>query len=380
MPLRAGWRKSAGSARFAVVSAGAGEAEHAAALFVLQHAGLGRLAVLGRIRAERVSCGSIREWGLAALAGFDAARFPAGSEWAYRRRDDAPSERVRVLKVQARQNSGRADIEFLDDREPRRAETVPASRLRVPWDQVDGFDEVMANWARLDDVDLDEAEQAAVEQVYLLLIPDRVAEWEWSPVRFATAVHDREALAAVLGVSLGDIVGRCESFELDSDVMLSPSGSLLVAEAACRAAPMPVLDWIINEEKQIRERVKRGGRRTSVVERKEVETSPEWEYHWYRAHHRPVHELLRQWCGHRAVTFQERLIAAATENHRLDVLVAELIDALRQAGPEHVAAAFEEEHERDRVTAPKARPVIDRPLEISEIPVRYLPARRSWPR
>jgi hypothetical protein len=143
-----------------------------------------------------------------------------------------------------------------------------------------------------------------------------------------------------------------------------------VAEAACCAAALPVLDWVIDEERQIREKVKRGGRRTSVVEGKEVETSPEWEYRWYRIQHRPLHELLRQWCGHRAVSFQ----------HRLDVLVAELIDALRHAGGEHAAAAFEEEHERDRVTPPKSRPVIDRPLDISEIPVRYLPARRSWPR
>jgi hypothetical protein len=274
---------------------------------------------------------------------------------------------VRVLRVQARQNSGRADVEFLDDQEPGRTESVRVSRLRVPWDQVAVFDELMANWARLDDLDLDETEQAAVEQVYLLLIPDRVAEWEWSPVRFATAVHDREALAAVLGVSLEDIVARCESFELDGDLMLSPAGSLVVAEAACCAAAMPVLDWVIGEERQIREKVKRGGRRTSVVERKEVETSPEWEYHWYRARDRPLHELLRQWCGHRAVSFQERLIAAEAENHRLDVLVAELIDALRHAGSEHAAAAFEEEHERDRVTPPKSRPVIDRPLDISEI-------------
>jgi hypothetical protein len=186
--------------------------------------------------------------------------------------------------------------------------------------------------------------------------------------------------AAVLGVSLEDVVARCESFELDGDLMLSLAGSLLVAEAACRAAPMPVLDWVIEDEKQIREKIKRGGWHTNVVERKEAETSPEWEYHWYRARDRPLHELLRQWCGHRAVSFQERLIAAEAENHRLDVLVAELIDALRHAGSERAAAAFEEEHERDRITPSKARPVIDRPLEISEIPVRYLPARRSWPR
>lgn len=126
------------------------------------------------------------------MARFDAARFPPGSEWAYRRRDDAPSERVRVLRVQARQNSGRADIEFLDDQEPGRTETVPASRLRVPWDQAAAFDELMANWARLADLTLDDTEQDAIEQVYRLLIPDGAAGWEWRPVRFATSVHDRQ--------------------------------------------------------------------------------------------------------------------------------------------------------------------------------------------
>ena len=91
---------------------------------------------------------------------------------------------------------------------------------------------------------------------------------------------------------------------------------------------------------------------------------------------RSRHELLRQWCGHRAVTFQERLLAAEAENHRLDVLVADLIEALKGSGRADLAAYYEREHERDRITAHNARPVVDRPLDPWELPVREIPVRR----
>ncbi|WP_243064636.1 hypothetical protein [Humibacter sp. RRB41] len=236
----------------------------------------------------------------------------------------------------------------------------------------------MADWQRIDDLELDESEQAAVETVFRLLIPTDVAEWEWSPVRFAASVHNRERLATLIGVPIGDVVEKVESFELDGELMLSPVGTLMIAERACQVNPLPVLAHVIEEEKELREKVKRGGRHMSAIDREEVQTSPEWEYHWYLTNDRPRHELLRQWCGHRAVTFQERLLAAEAENRRLDVLVAEVIDALKRAGDEYGARAFEEEHERDRITPERARPIVDRPLAPSEIPIQYVTARRRW--
>ncbi len=78
------------------------------------------------------------------------------------------------------------------------------------------------------------------------------------------------------------------------------------------------------------------------------------------------------------MTFRERLLAAEAENQRLDVLVTELVMALGRAGDPDTARRFAEDHERDRITPDKIRPVVDRPLHPSEIPVREVRVRRRW--
>jgi hypothetical protein len=169
-----------------------------------------------------------------------------------------------------------------------------------------------------------------------------------------------------------------ESFDRDGTLMLSPEGTLLVAEYACRVTPMPVLDWVLQDEAEYRQRCKRGTTFTSPVDRQEHTSSPEWEYEWYRQNRRPLHELLRQWCGHRAITMHERLAAAEAEAHRLDVLVTNLIESLRRHNASMFADMFERMYEDERITPHNVRPVVDRPLRPEEIPVRYERAPRRW--
>jgi hypothetical protein len=64
-----------------------------------------------------------------------------------------------------------------------------------------------------------------------------------------------------------------------------------------------------------REHCKRG-RDYKGLNGEERTSTPEWEYEWYRKSLRPYHELLRQWCGHRSITFYERLTAAEAEVRR----------------------------------------------------------------
>lgn len=153
-----------------------------------------------------------------------------------------------------------------------------------------------------------------------------------------------------------------------------PAGTLLIAEALCRANPMPVLDAVVEQETESRHKCKYGSERHSPQGKES--TSPEWEYYWYRRHDRPRHELLRQWCGQRAVALQERLLAAEAETQRLDLLVTRLIEVLDHADRKELARYFAEEHER--VTPYNARPVIDRPLHPPELPVREIRVRRRW--
>jgi hypothetical protein len=305
---------------------------------------------------------------------FDATRFIVGDEWAYRARDDAPSERVKIRTVTPRKQSARVEIVFLDD-PGGRIENQPAARLRVPWADVATYDLLMANWQRIDDHTLDDVEDACAEEVFQLLIPEDVATVEWSPVRNATAVHDPARLTTILGTPLDQVLTGVQTFDLDHSLMVSPAGTLLIAQAACSQHPISVLNLVVEQEKAARHKCKHGFTRDSIRSREKEPTSPEYEYDWYRRFDRPRHELLRQWCGHRAVTVHERLLAAEAETERLDILLARVIRALEHAGDDLAAHAFAEEHERDRVTPWTVRPVIDRPLHPSEIPVREIRVR-----
>jgi hypothetical protein len=243
-------------------------------------------------------------------------------------------------------------------------QTVPSSRLKTRWADVEAYDAQQAGWQRIADFELDSVERSAVLTVYSALIPEQVAEVDWRPVENATIIKDRGALSDILQVTVEEILAKVQWFTTDEGMIVSPAGTVVIAEVACRAHSHTILEHVIEEEVEARHKCKHGGPHPF---RKGEESSPEWEYQWYRRRVRPVHELLRQWCGHRAVAAHERLTAAEAENHRLDLLVVELIKALDLAGETAQAEQFAEEHERDRITPYLARPVVDRPLHWSEM-------------
>lgn len=287
----------------------------------------------------------------------------------YRLRDSAPSERVRVVAVIPGKKSARHEIEFLDGDGVGRVEEVPAKRLRGPWAKVAEFDELMANWERVATSELDDDESSAVDVVFNLLIPREVATTMWSPVQWTTAIHDARALEPVIGLPVDDLLASVPWFARGGDRIVSPEGSLMIAEYACRVAPMPVLEWAISDEKEYRKR---------SAQRRDNALTPYQEFESYREFGRPLHELLRGWCGHRAVTLQERLAAAEAEVDRLDALVVQLIDQLKQHGHTRAADIVESSYDDERITAANFRPLVERPLKPSEMPVRYERAPRRW--
>jgi hypothetical protein len=298
-----------------------------------------------------------------------------GDEWIYRAKDSAPSQRVRILAVQPKKTSSRVDVDFLD--EDGRTENVLGARLKGPWSEVVGYDALMANWQRIE-FELTSAEEGAVSKVFHNLIADDLATCEWSPVRYATAIHDRAGLTELLGVELDVLLEGIPSFDLVGVLMLSPEGTLRISEAMCGRRPADVFAWVMDEESEIRDSCKRGSRIQSSSGRVNTTTSPEWEYEWYLKEHKRRHELLRQGCGHRAVTFHERLTAAEAEVRRLDVLVARLIDNVRERGNAIFADIMEEEHNNERITPENVLPVVERPLSIHEMLVREVSVRRRW--
>lgn len=300
-----------------------------------------------------------------------------GDEWIYRLKTYSPSERVRIRGIEKRKQTIRVDIEFLDGERTGLHDNVPGSRLYGPWGTVAAYDERMANWQRLGSTDLDETEEAAAGEVFYALIPEEVATYYDSFVRNGATVRDREALEALMRRPMTDVLNQVEWFDDDGVLQLSSEGTLLIAQYCCAVNPPPVLDGVMAQEAERREYCKRGREMDAYDGSGKRTTSPEWEYELYRKSYRPVYELLRGWCGHRSVTFVERLTAAESEVRRLDILVAELIDSLRgHENEKWNAERYERRHNEDRIRPETVRPVVDRPLAPWEMPVREVPARR----
>lgn len=297
-----------------------------------------------------------------------------GTEQIYRLSEFTPSERVRVLAIDQRKKTPRYDVEFLDGEKAGTVENVPAGRLRGSWSEVEGYDEYMAHWQRfLDEEPLDSTEDGAIEHVFLEVVPGSVAELSWKYSRWTAIVKDRAALAALIGVAAGDVLDQLDYFEDGAAVVMSPESTMRLAAAIVHANPAVILDWVVEDEEKYRELCKRG---RSGTGRAGYATSPEQEYDSYLRYGRPLHELLRAWCGHRAVTLQERIDAAEAEVRRLDELLARVIDELKAHEHSYVAEIIEQEHVEGRITPATVRPVVDRPLKPSEMPVVEVPVRR----
>jgi hypothetical protein len=301
-----------------------------------------------------------------------------GDEQIYRERFYGPSERVRVVGIEKRKQSIRVDVEFLEGTKSGRRENVPGSRLHGPWSTVQVFDELRANWQRLNGngEGLDDVEESAVLMVLIALVPEDFAIYYDSPVRHGITVRDPTALQQLMNRPMADVLEHVEWFEHARDLELSAAGTLLVAEYVTAANPAPLLDAVMAEEAESRQDCKRGRERDAYDGSGKQMTSPEGEFAWYRKRIRPKHELVRTWCGHRSVTFVERLLAAEAEVRRLEILVATLVDLLRKHDV-HAADAYEREHDNGRIRPETVRPVVDRPLAPWELPVRDVPVRRG---
>ncbi|NTW39443.1 MAG: hypothetical protein HGA44_06070 [Cellulomonadaceae bacterium] len=300
-----------------------------------------------------------------------------GDAWIFRARDMAPSERVRVVADQREGRPPRVEVEFLDDQKAGTVKKVSPSRLCGPWSGVATFDALMANWARVSVHELDETEETAVYTVFERLVPRTIATVGMGYSRNCLGIHDMAALEATTGRPVAHFVDAVPSFRDNGTWWLPSEGAVLVAEAACRAAPVPILDCVTEEERQEREACKRGKRRKDL-DGNSCASSSEWEYRLYLELGRPVYELLRQWCGHRAVSFYDRLGAAEAEIQRLDELIARAADAMRSNNLDSHARWLDDEHERDRVTPFTIRPTVDRPLSPDELPLQTVYRRRWW--
>lgn len=172
-----------------------------------------------------------------------------GDELIYRLRDFSSSEHVRIVSIDTRKKTPRYEVEFLDGQSQGTVENVPGGRLRGPWSTVRECDERMAHWERFTKQAMGRYEEDAVERVFTLLVPDGAAAQDWHHSVWSTRILDAGALGTVISIQVSKLLESVDSYVVEEETVVSPEGTMRIAEYACRVNPMPVLDAVIEDEK-----------------------------------------------------------------------------------------------------------------------------------
>ncbi|WP_037183867.1 hypothetical protein [Rhodococcoides fascians] len=289
-----------------------------------------------------------------------------GDEYVYRLKDDSPSERVRIVSLGPPKQHRRIVVEFGDGT----TEDVPVRRLKAPWSKVEQYDRDEEVWTRFRAVDYEPGEELAVRNVMKILIPETVARRDIMPADFTTTIVDEPELSKLLGIPSGQLLEDFESVIVNGLPIVSGMTSLYICEMACRNNPMPVLDDLRERETEAMIRSKAGHNEPYRGGKKpRVSYTPHEDHEYYLRSLRPEFELIRQWCGNRAVSFQERMIAAEQECHRLELIV---VDALKRIyeleGESRQFHAIRDDYSLRRITPESVRPIVERPLSWRDCP------------
>lgn len=270
-----------------------------------------------------------------------------GEEWAYRARSIDELEHVQVEKI-GTAKPPRVLIRFLADDREGKQEWVPVPRLKTPWDGVEAYAAHERRWAAVTaDSPYDTPEVNAADIVYERMIDPALAELRDTHRAGYLRIHDPDALAAWLGWPAEQLRNHPTSFEEDGDLIAPWSTAQAVAEAAAQKAPQRLLDHVIEEEIKAQEQAIHGETLSSSRGR-EWYIPPDRAAAYDREHHRPVRDLLRQWCGAPAVEEREELEALRIEIRRVGAVAERAIKALQAAGQTDLA---------DRLNADLGRPV-----------------------
>lgn len=284
-----------------------------------------------------------------------------GEVWAYRA-SDRYGETQRAVLIEQR-TAGKSAIHWVIRLDSGAEKAVAPARLKCPWDAVEDYERKRMNLQRIESQEIDETESWALWAVLETRLPDDLA-WLSSRGDIMTIVQPT-ALAEFLQTPLDDLLEGIETYPADAGLRISAVGALRVAAAFCAAYPDAILDEILAEEAEAKQKAHDGG-----------ELTRQQHYESYLRWSRPQHELMRQWCGYAAVSRHERLLAAEAEVHRLGQLLRRAIAALK---PDDglFAESLRREFIEDEIAAWNVRPLPERPLRPSEIPAR-IEYRRAW--
>lgn len=180
-----------------------------------------------------------------------------------------------------------------------------------------------------------------------------------------------DEVEGALGSSITDVIGGAETAIIDGHLVVSPNGAMAMARRLCAVEPRGVLERVLAEEAEAERRCI--GEPAKVGE---SPTRPDIAWRIYCEYSRPVREVLRQWCGYRAVRAVEQALADEAEVRRLKELARRVIRALAYHGEGRAELYLDELH-TGAVTGPLVRPApsAPRPTKVFSVEV---PRRRYW--
>lgn len=268
----------------------------------------------------------------------DLSELEVGQCWAYRQKQTEPVTRVEVLRLGTAKPL-RVQIRFVEDKFEGRQEWVPPSRLKVLWEDVDGWRLNEQRWSgvrKACDYVRDSPEDNA-----LMMVRDYLPDWDLGTTHYnddgIMIIPDVAAIAADLDLDSDFISGDPVSFVDDEGDLIVPWRiTRVIMERLVRKYADIVLPKVEAAEQKARKDNRWGYVSGGCFIDAETCAEVDKEY-------APARELIRQWCGADAQERYDELTALRVEVVRLGNLVERAISAVRTAGNLREADALERE-------------------------------------
>jgi hypothetical protein len=265
--------------------------------------------------------------------------------WAYRAGGTDPLLAVEVVRVGS-QRPPRVLVRFVEERFEGRQEWVPAGRLKVLWDESEGWLAEERRWSAVREASVDAvegAEHRAAEMVLEKLAIDRIVDWRDSYRHAVLTVTDAAEFARRVGFAPAELVTGPPGYVRDDDgAVVAPWPALrTLAQRLAAADSGTLLEHVEREEQGARReavygRYYRGRGRGYDHISAEICAEVDAEY-------RPARQLVRQWCGAAATDRFDELVALRAEVRRLGAMLEAAAATLRRSGHPREAERLEAE-------------------------------------
>ncbi|MDI2021175.1 hypothetical protein [Paenarthrobacter nicotinovorans] len=265
-----------------------------------------------------------------------------GSRWAYRAKQGAELQEVRVIKLGVKY-ANRAFIAFLDDAEEGEETWTPIGRLQCPWEDLAHFQDIEAKWAVVAAASAPASDvQAEVADIVFGCFDETQSLNYWARNHAGvTVVRDPDSFRQHHSISWEDFVGDL-CFEDAGELVLPLDETLELARGLALGDPERIQRYLeVELAKASEEHIELVG-----LGRAE---SPRWT--WNGSSTRPrikdvmeAAAIIRGWLGSEQTNSWDEIRALRSEITRLSSIVAKAAWVLEDRGLTRDAASIRRLH------------------------------------